>query len=357
MKPRLLEWLCCPVCRGPLDLDAFRAASEVEEGVLTCTGCGRTFPVITGIPRLLPDALAQRVVEFHPKFFQRYADEMASYLTRGRTGPHDGWWRAEQRTLTSYSYQWRKFKEMFPQWEQVFQDSIQPMSPEFFRGKLGLDAGCGFGRSLYYAASYGAEMIGVDLSEAVEAARENTRHLPGVHLVQGDIFHLPLKTRAFDFVYSIGVLHHLPDPKQGFLALTKALKPKAPIFIWVYARGRGWQIPFLTIMRVVSTRLPLRLLDPICLLMAAGQWILWIVPYRILSRWSLTRPLAQRLPFTFHAPYAFRVLHTDWFDGLSVSLVAYYRSSEIRDWLREAGLDPITIEPAWGGRALGWSPS
>jgi SAM-dependent methyltransferase len=330
---------------------------EVEEGLLVCGGCARTFPVINGIPRLLPDELAHLVVGFHAGFFRRFAGPMTSYLERCRTRSQKEWWRVERGTVKSYSYQWRKFKEMIPQWKEVFGRSIAPIEPSFFQGKLGLDAGCGFGRSLYYAASYGAEVIGMDLSEAVEVARENTRHLPNVHVIQADIFHPPLQERSLDFVYSIGVLHHLPDPKRGFLALTRLLAPGAPIFIWVYSRGRGRQIALFTLIRAVSTRLPLRLLDFLCLGLAAGQWALWIAPYRLLSRFQPTRGLAQRLPFTFYAQYPFRVLHADWFDGLSVPLVNYYRCEEITEWFREAELERVRIDPDWGGRALGYVPS
>jgi len=54
-----------------------------------------------------------------------------------------------------------------------------------------------------------------DLSEAVETAHEVLAGLPNAHVVQGDIHHPPFRLGAaggeFDFVYSIGVLHHLPD--------------------------------------------------------------------------------------------------------------------------------------------------
>ncbi len=246
---------------------------------------------------------------------------------------------------------------MLPNWEEVFRQCIVPIEPGFFRGKLGLDAGCGFGRSHYYAASYGAEMIGIDLSGAVETARENTRHLPNVHVIQADIFHPPLRERSLDFVYSIGVLHHLPDPKRGFLTLTRLLTHGAPIFIWVYSREQGRQITVFNLMRAVSTRLPLRLLDFPCLGLAAGQRALWIAPYRLLSRFQPARGLAQRLPFTLYARYPFRALHADWFDGLSVPLVNYYRREEIAGWFREAGLEQVQIDPDWGGRGLGYFPS
>lgn len=39
---------------------------------------------------------------------------------------------------------------MFPEWEQVFLGAIKPVGRDFFAGKVGIDGGCGFGRSLHY---------------------------------------------------------------------------------------------------------------------------------------------------------------------------------------------------------------
>src|SRR5437899_774639 len=110
MKPRLLKYLCCPMCQGDLRLIVLREESEIEEGMLTGCACGRTYPIIGGIPRMLPDSLVAQVVHYHPEFFHRYPDETAGYRARSSREAQDRWWKAERRTLTSYSYQWRKFK-------------------------------------------------------------------------------------------------------------------------------------------------------------------------------------------------------------------------------------------------------
>ena len=362
MKLRLLPWLCCPACEGALRAEAWAGTvEEIEDGLLTCEGCARSFPIIGGIPRLLPDALADQTARYHAAFFARYRDRLGHVLQRGSQRAGDAATGAKRRTLVSYSYQWRRFRRMLPQWEQVFRECVDPIPPSFFPGRVGLDAGCGFGRSLYYAATYGAEMIGLDLSEAVEAARANTRHLPNAHVVQGDIVHPPVRRQSLDFVYSIGVLHHLSDPEAGFRALTTRLKPGAPIFIWVYSRGRGRQIRWFTRMRRISTRLPVRCLEPLALGGASLQWLCWIVPARILNRFRLTQGLARRLPFTWHGRFPFYVLYTDWFDGLSVPLVAYYRREEIAAWYQRAGLERAALPEAWGtegfGRAIGYAPA
>lgn len=72
MKHRLLEWLRLPHLLGALRLEVFQGDDEVEEGCLDCAGCGRTFPVIDGMPRLLPDELVHVVPRFHDGFFRRY---------------------------------------------------------------------------------------------------------------------------------------------------------------------------------------------------------------------------------------------------------------------------------------------
>jgi uncharacterized protein YbaR (Trm112 family)/SAM-dependent methyltransferase len=356
MKRRALDFLCCPMCQGDLTLSVLAGDGEIDEGILTCNACARTYPIIDSIPRMLPDALGHLTVGYHRDFFARYPEQTAAFRARTLRQHSDQWWRDEGRTIRSYSYQWRKFKQMFPAWEQVFLDSVRPITREFFAGNVGLDGGCGFGRSLHYAATYGAEMIGLDLSEAIEAARENTAQFDRVHLVQGDIFHPPVRRRSLDFVYSIGVLHHLPDPKQGFLALTQLLKPGAPMFIWVYLRGRGRQIAAFTAMRAVTTRMPLRLLNALALGLAAAQWLLWLAPYHALKQFRATAGLADRLPFTLYARYPFRVLHTDWFDGLSVPLQNYYRRDDIAEWYRQAGHERVRIDENWNGRALGYAP-
>ena len=53
----------------------------------------------------------------------------------------------------------------------------------------------------------------------MDAAFDNTRHLESVCIVQGDIYHPPVKDAAFDAAYSLGVLHHVPDPEAGLLVL------------------------------------------------------------------------------------------------------------------------------------------
>jgi uncharacterized protein len=55
MKRSLLDILCCPVCKGDLELDVQREdETAIVEGTLTCARCSVVYPINDGIPDLLP---------------------------------------------------------------------------------------------------------------------------------------------------------------------------------------------------------------------------------------------------------------------------------------------------------------
>src|SRR5439155_10723843 len=133
-------------CKTPLSLvDSVEKGSEIIGGKLSCADCSRAYPIIDGIPRLLPDNLSAE----------------------------------KQATAAGFGYSWKAFAHLDEAYEQQFLDWIKPVSREFFKDKFVLDAGCGKGRHSWCAARFGArEVIGIDLSEAVEVAYQNTRSLP-----------------------------------------------------------------------------------------------------------------------------------------------------------------------------------
>ncbi|MFH0846530.1 MAG: methytransferase partner Trm112 [Chloroflexota bacterium] len=55
MKPRLMEILACPVCKGKLDLTVSeKKDEEIVTGSLFCPKCGVRYPIQNCIPNLLP---------------------------------------------------------------------------------------------------------------------------------------------------------------------------------------------------------------------------------------------------------------------------------------------------------------
>lgn len=208
MKPALLEMLCCPACGQDLTLRAGEEGDgDVESGELACIGCGDTYPILRSVPRFVA------------------ADNYAR----------------------NFGYQWNRFRQT-----QLDSNVGQPISrqrflresgwrPEDLEGKLVLDVGCGAGRFAEVALSFGARLVAVDYSGAVDACWANFGPHPHLDVIQADMRRLPLRPAQFDYVYCFGVLQHTPDVRESFLSLPPMLRPGGRLAVDLYPKtGREW---------------------------------------------------------------------------------------------------------------------
>ena len=113
-----------------------------------------------------------------------------------------------------------------------------------------LDAGCGTGVSTDYLCHLnpGSAVLAVDISAgALEVARQRTRRSGAAAQVE----ELRIEQRSlldlagegpFDYINSVGVLHHLREPEQGLGALAGLLRPGGLVHLFLYADGGRWEI-------------------------------------------------------------------------------------------------------------------
>ena len=340
MRVELLRFLACPGCHGGLDLSATTTAGgHVSEGSLRCSACAAEYPIRNGIPRFVPNAAYAQSFSFEWQRWRRTQFDTAS----------------RRASLTTFV-------------------ASTGRCPEDMAGKVVLEAGCGAGRYMDLMARAGAQIIGIDLSQAIEVAQENLGHLPNCHFVQGDLMCPPFRAEAFDFVYSIGVLHHTPDTRKAFSGLVPILKPGGEIAVWVYALRRlsdtferfpdrvnevlavdsNFTIPpsrqatvkrfagaidwlmeaSNRLQRSVTTRLPSRWLYALC--HAA-------IPLYYLYRLPVFYPLRLVTKVAMHPDPEWRVLDT--FDWYSPRFQWKHTYRELEEWFREAGLKQITVLP------------
>lgn len=368
MRRSLLELIVCPLCAGTLRCESFGPVmkDEVESGVLSCAACEAASPVIGGIPRLLPPHLQRMLWETHAEFFRQYGARLPPALRpRGEAasaGPAAGGaaLRAQLATAKSFGYEWQTFSEMLPDYEANFRWYFERFRPADLAGKRVLDAGCGTGRHTFHMAQGGAkEIVAMDFSRAIEVAARNNRPHPNAHFVQADIYHPPFAPGTFDLVYSLGVLHHLPDPERGFRALLPLVREGGFVNVYLYWNLEGeaaWRRALLravTEARRVTTRLPHGLLQKVSWLAAAGFQCAFVLPARALAAVPATRALADRVPLGHYRKYSFRVLYTDQFDRLSAPIENRYGRAEVAAWFERAGLEDVVILGGQGWRASG----
>lgn len=108
-----------------------------------------------------------------------------------------------------------------------------------YDGRQVLEIGGGMGTDLCQFAQHGAFTTDIDLSAGhLELARENFR-LRGLSgkFVHHDAEHLPFADNTFDFVYSVGVIHHTPNTKTLIDEIYRVLKPGGRTMAIVYAEN------------------------------------------------------------------------------------------------------------------------
>jgi len=112
---------------------------------------------------------------------------------------------------------------------------------EDFQGKRVLELGCGTGEyALWYAMNGAKEVVAVDLSEgSLKLANEKKEQagLTNITFCKADILNLDpekFKDEYFDYVYSVGVLHHTGNPEKGFAELCRMAKPGAVVIVSLY---------------------------------------------------------------------------------------------------------------------------
>jgi SAM-dependent methyltransferase len=106
------------------------------------------------------------------------------------------------------------------------------------KGLKVLDIGCGNGYVLYQYARHGAEVTGVDLTRtAVDLSRMRFA-LGGLSgdFVEVDGNNLPFSDQHFDIVCSMGVLHHISDPRPMVEEMFRVLKPGGRLIVMLYYR-------------------------------------------------------------------------------------------------------------------------
>ena len=65
MRKSLIDQLCCPIDKNELQLRVFKTDEnqDVLEGLMTCTQCGRYYPIVYGVPIMTPDEYREKALE------------------------------------------------------------------------------------------------------------------------------------------------------------------------------------------------------------------------------------------------------------------------------------------------------
>jgi len=128
--------------------------------------------------------------------------------------------------------------------EVVFDELL----PQDLTGATVLDLGCGTGRFSQRAHERGAQVMSVDISQALaRLARGRTQALA----VAADASAIPLPSGRFEIIVSSEMLEHLEQPEQGIREIARVLAPGGRVILTTPNRRWLWLVG-------LATRLKLR---------------------------------------------------------------------------------------------------
>jgi SAM-dependent methyltransferase len=265
---------------------------------------------------------------------------------------------ADDATIKGFGLEWSAFDQ-----SKITNEELKSIFDGYFElidlAKLPSDAvimdvGCGSGRWAQFAAKYCKVIHLVDPSiDALAVARRNLSDYVNCEFHHASTENLPVADRSCDLVYSLGVLHHIPDTASGIKDCVKKLKPGAPFLVYLYYRFdnrplwfRGlWWIS--NLLRKLLSRLPFVMKRMMTDLVA-------ILVYYPLARIS---KLVQRiggdpanLPLSIYRDHSLYTMRTDSLDRLGTRLEHRFTRKEVKTMLESAGLVNISFresEPFW----------
>ena len=329
MKEEFLELLCCPYCNSDLRLSIDQISnSKIKKGKLSCKSinCNREFEIKNFVPRFIRS----------PKY------------------------------ANSFGYQWNKFAKTqldnnyFKESELRWNSEIGWGKDDLFNKTI-IEFGSGAGRFIDLVSKRGAKLVlGIDITSAVDAAQESFNDRENVFFLQADILNPPIKKRSFDYGFSIGVLHHTPDPEKGFRVLTSLIKSSGQIGISLYEISlfhrpsrnsfkqstlellwaiNLWRVEFF---RLFTTRIPNRIMISYCI---------YFVPIlHYLNKIPVLRVLRYFFPSTCYRELPVEWSMCDTNDTYSTKIVHMYRHKDIFLWFMKANIQKIIIHnsiPGW----------
>src|ERR1700722_2694617 len=215
--------------------------------------------------------------------------------------------------------------------------------------KKALDMGCGSGRWDVLVAPLVDELVAADASsEALEVAKLNLR-APNASFVKCSPETLPYPDGHFDFIFSLGVLHHLPDTQAAINSLVCKLAPAGRLLLYLYYAFENRPVWFRCIWKLTDllrrciSRLPFFLRYSLSQIMA-------LFVYWPLARIAKYLPVPAGLPLKFYADRSFYVMRTDALDRFGTKLEKRFTKQQIIAMLEAVHLEDIRFSdcaPYW----------
>lgn len=242
----------------------------------------------------------------------------------------------------SFSEEWETYGDILPEHDEEFTAYFDLMDLDSLKESIVIDLGCGSGRWSAKLAPHCKAIVLVDFSDAIFIAQHNLAHADNAIFFRGDVTDLPFADSCVDFLFSLGVLHHLDQPclpvaydlmrlgPRGLFYLYYALDNRPPYFRPLL---RGVTAARAALGRVQSERARRRI----------SRALAWGVYRPMVGLGSVTHRLGVSAPVPLYESYRGKSIdriEQDAYDRFFTSIEQRVSREEIRSTFRT----PWTVE-------------
>jgi ubiquinone/menaquinone biosynthesis C-methylase UbiE len=268
--------------------------------------------------------------------------EISIFITEGKNIDED--------VVKSFGDEWQKFHvfsdAMIEEWVEDYFDIINETIVN--ENTYMLDIGCGSGRWTKHFSKKVRFIEAVDPSNSIFAADNLLGTISNVRLSKASIENIPFPDKTFDFVMSVGVLHHTPNTQMSMIDCVKKVKPGGHFYCYLYHNlenmraGKKILFYFGEIIRKTVSRLPRRIKAFTCDVLAIVVYMPFILMTRFLFKIGLNK-LAEKVPLSCYHDKSFFSIRNDSLDKFGTRLEHRFSRKEVEQLMINCGLSEIVI--------------
>lgn len=250
----------------------------------------------------------------------------------------------EKTSVDDFSVQWSRFTDHRGYFvsAELLDDILHPfVRLRDLADKAVAEVGCGNGRFIKLLAPVASRVVAVDPSDGIVNARELCAEHDNVEFHHCEVYDMPA-IEPLDFIMSIGVIHHTPDPLGALVQMRKCLKPGGRCVIWVYGHeGNELYLSTFGVLRKVTQRMP-------HLALKALSTGLTPPLYAYIKACSvLPLPMRHYMKKVL-GRFDLETLRLTIYDQLNPKIAAYWTRAEVEELMREAGYIDVELHHRHG---------
>lgn len=264
----------------------------------------------------------------------------------------------DAKTVSSFGEEWKAFhgfdeKDLKLTGDMYFDIVTEEMLND---QTTVIDIGCGSGRFIKYLEGRYKSLVGMDPSQAILATDELLGKNDKVELVMASTDNIPFPDGHFDFGYSLGVLHHIPDTEKALKDSVKKIRSGGYFLLYLYYKLENRPLYFKilywlsNLIRLGVSKLPTTLKRWVCNFLAVIFYMPFILLCRLLRFFGVPDKIRKYIPLQAYEKQSFYIIRNDSLDRFGTPLEQRFSRKEIQAMMEDAGLTDIVFSekiPFW----------